>query len=75
MNEIIKRREFTVSRINNLRSKLQETERLVSERACVYATGSFGRREASAHSDLDLFIVGKSVDRKDGTKESVLYSG
>ena len=29
-------------------------------KACVYLTGSFGRQEASSHSDLDLFIVGKS---------------
>ena len=27
-------------------------------KACVYVTGSFGRAEASPHSDLDLFIVG-----------------
>jgi len=26
----------------------------------VYATGSFGRDEASKYSDLDLFIVGRS---------------
>jgi hypothetical protein len=30
---------------------------ICADRACVYATGSFGRREASEHSDIDLFIV------------------
>ena len=47
MNEIIKRREFTVSRINNLRSKLQETERLVSANVLVFtqqALSGVGRR-------------------------------
>ena len=32
--------------------------------ACAYATGSFGRRESSAHSDLDLFIVGQGSRQK-----------
>jgi len=41
-------------------------------KACVYATGSFGRGEASSHSDLDLFIVGKrngkpGPDQKEGS--------
>lgn len=32
---------------------------MVAGKACVYATGSFGRGDASSHSDLDLFIVGR----------------
>ena len=47
-----------------LRSMLKEAESLASGKACVYATGSFGRYEASLHSDLDLFIVGKTEIRK-----------
>ena len=30
----------------------------------MYATGSFGRGEASSFSDLDLFIVGRSIDKR-----------
>ncbi|MFZ0759179.1 MAG: nucleotidyltransferase domain-containing protein [Candidatus Sulfotelmatobacter sp.] len=33
-------------------------EQLCGVTACVYMTGSFGRGEASSHSDLDVFIVG-----------------
>ncbi|MGA8501610.1 MAG: nucleotidyltransferase domain-containing protein [Candidatus Sulfotelmatobacter sp.] len=33
-------------------------EQLCGDTACVYMTGSFGRGEASSHSDLDVFIVG-----------------
>jgi len=41
---------------------------LAKGKACVYATGSFGRGEASSHSDLDLFIVGKNrLDRQKGS--------
>jgi predicted nucleotidyltransferase len=32
-------------------------------KGCVYVTGSFGRNEASEHSDLDLFIVGKGAEQ------------
>ncbi|MBF0392428.1 MAG: hypothetical protein HQL38_07080 [Alphaproteobacteria bacterium] len=48
---------------------------LLGNCACVYATGSFGRLEAGAKSDLDLFIVGKADPARvgsDGTKESQL---
>ncbi len=69
MKEIIARRAYTASRIDDLRLKLRETEILIKGRACVYATGSFGRKEACSHSDLDLFIVGKT---EEGQKESML---
>ena len=43
-----------------LAKRLEAAEALAGGKACVYATGSFGRCEASIHSDLDLFILGKS---------------
>lgn len=61
MNELESRRSFTTNRLNDLRSRLAEAEARARDKACVYATGSFGRREASIHSDLDLFIVGRSL--------------
>lgn len=61
MHELERRRASTLARINSLRQKLEDAEKLVIGRACVYATGSFGRREASDYSDLDLFIVSKST--------------
>jgi hypothetical protein len=44
-------------RFTQLKSDLDEAGQLIAGRACVYATGSFGRLEAGAQSDLDLFIV------------------
>lgn len=63
MSEIADRRVATLSRINSLRESLADAEARSAEKACVYATGSFGRGEAGTHSDLDVFIVGK-VDNK-----------
>jgi hypothetical protein len=65
VGELADRRSKTAIRINDLRSRLKGAAALVSGKACVFATGSFGRCEASQYSDLDLFIVGKS-DGKPG---------
>ncbi len=70
MGEILnRRRNETQRRIKKLRTKLAETETYCQGKACVYVTGSYGRREASRHSDLDLFIVGY------GTVEKPALSG
>ncbi len=59
-----RRRQETKERFAKLRQGLLEAEQLCAGKACVYATGSFGRGEASQHSDLDLFIVGQTKDSK-----------
>lgn len=59
MGELLsRRRKETQRRIGKLRTKLAEAETRCQGKACVYVTGSYGRGEASRHSDLDLFIVG-----------------
>ncbi|MCA9708904.1 MAG: nucleotidyltransferase domain-containing protein [Myxococcales bacterium] len=49
-------------RIAELDRHLAEAKRYAGDKGCVYLTGSFGRGEASDHSDLDLFIVGRTDD-------------
>lgn len=60
MQEIKKRRKESENRLNEIEHKLANASKTLKGKACVYATGSFGRHEASKHSDLDLFIVGKT---------------
>ena len=76
MDELSNRQSQTEKRLTILRQKLKSAEGIAAGKACVYATGSFGRGEASAHSDLDLFIVGKRNGKAgpDG-KEGSLLSG
>ena len=65
MGELLdRRRSQTDERIKELRAELQDAEKLVADRACVYMTGSFGRGEAGELSDLDVFIAGR--DDKNG---------
>jgi predicted nucleotidyltransferase len=70
VNELESRRSFTSKRLSDIRSRLVEAEARVKDRACVYATGSFGRGEASTHSDLDLFIVGKDEEAGANTERN-----
>jgi hypothetical protein len=66
VGDLSDRRSQTADRISVLRGRLTAAKAIVAGKACVYMTGSFGRCEASTHSDLDLFILGKS-DGKPGT--------
>jgi predicted nucleotidyltransferase len=68
------RRLQTTARLQTIRKQLRPAEEIAAEKACVYATGSFGRGEASSHSDLDLFIVGKKNGKPgpDGKEGSLL---
>lgn len=73
MGQISDRRSYTKQTVQTLREKLREAETIADGKACVYATGSFGRCEASKYSDLDLFIVGKrdgkpGLDGKEGSQ-------
>jgi len=70
MRELAERRKQTSERLQQIRNGLTDTEALANNKACVYATGSFGRCEASKFSDLDVFIVGKN--RPDGKEGSAL---
>jgi predicted nucleotidyltransferase len=72
MTEILKRRNNTRGRIDELKSRLRHAEEIVSEKACVYATGSFGRLESNKFSDLDLFIVGETKKGRGGEAERKL---
>lgn len=57
------RRTDSQERLGQFLNKINRAKEIVSGKACVYATGSFGRGEASSHSDLDLFIVGRSTEK------------
>lgn len=74
MGELSERRSQTVERIEDLRNRLTAADAIASGKACVYMTGSFGRGEASMHSDLDLFILGKNDGKqgRDGKQGSQL---
>ncbi len=58
MGQLEARREYSERRLQSLRDRLESTETLIGDKGCVFVIGSYGRGEATEHSDLDLFIVG-----------------
>lgn len=51
------RRAQTEERFRSIQERMKGAASIVDDFATVYATGSFGRGEASPHSDLDVFIL------------------
>jgi predicted nucleotidyltransferase len=72
MGELQTRRTNTEKRLARIRQKLDGAEKIAAGKACVYATGSFGRCEASSHSDLDLFILSMTTEESSGKHRNVL---
>ena len=50
-------RELARARLQQITNDLIGADEAFGHKACVYATGSFGRLDAGPESDLDLFIV------------------
>jgi predicted nucleotidyltransferase len=67
-NILADRRAASATRLQEFKNALQEAHAICDGKSCVYVTGSFGRGDASAHSDLDLFIVGKSTEDECGVE-------
>lgn len=61
---IEKLRSENQDRLSELGELLEQAKISLDNRACVYASGSFGRGEATKTSDLDLFIVGAGTQDK-----------
>lgn len=59
MGQIESRRQYTDGKIRELQGRLEQAACRCSGKACVYATGSYGRHEAGEFSDLDAFIAGR----------------
>jgi hypothetical protein len=54
---LVSARRSAQLRLQQITNDLADANDAFGQRACVYATGSFGRLEAGLKSDLDLFIV------------------
>ena len=57
-------RKKSLERLESIRNELKTDIDSYTGKACVYATGSFGRLEAGPQSDLDLFIVADADKEK-----------
>ena len=74
MQHLSSAEDFSKKRLTQLSGSLSGAEKFLGSRACVYATGSFGRLEANLHSDLDLFIVGFDGEAEPQGERKRLFS-
>ncbi|GAA4789746.1 hypothetical protein GCM10023231_17110 [Olivibacter ginsenosidimutans] len=52
------RSDYSLRRLNEFKNHITKSEELRKHNDfCIYTTGSYGRLEASDHSDLDLFFL------------------
>lgn len=64
-NLLAKRKELSEARLAELQERITDMSVLRDlQGLCIYVTGSYGRSEASEHSDIDLFFIhhGKKED-------------
>jgi predicted nucleotidyltransferase len=66
---LVERRNASANRLREFQEQLTKATEICSGKACVYVTGSFGRGDASPHSDIDLFIAGNS--HRDASGEEI----
>ncbi len=67
MGLLEQRSAYCDERLGKLRSAISRNANIPNlEDLCVYVTGSFGRGEASPHSDLDLFFLNRGTVSKHG---------
>lgn len=72
MSALEDRQKYTDLKMQELDARLSQTKELFAGKACVYVTGSFGRREAGPNSDLDLFIVGRRISDPGAHRNNIL---
>jgi predicted nucleotidyltransferase len=70
---IARARQSTLEKFEALKRELEQAGEKLGNRGCVFATGSFGRLEAGAESDVDVFIVVKTYQRERNGKQETLF--
>lgn len=61
LEEIERRVEHSKRKLEALRQRVDGPPPVESTAACAYVIGSYGRGEASEHSDLDLFLASRAT--------------
>ncbi len=66
-------REKSKERISSLQSDLVGAQKIIGNKGCIFATGSFGRLEAGADSDLDVFVVIKTYMKEIAGEKTEIF--
>lgn len=72
--ELTKHKVFSEDKIKKLRCLISRIPEIKHNKLCIFATGSYGRLEASEHSDIDLFFLDTSKDTPISNIDTVLIN-
>ncbi len=72
--EIKQHIEYSKVRLNVFRKEIGTIDELSKNSLCIYATGSFGRHEASENSDLDLFFLDAEEEKPTSNIDKTLIN-
>jgi len=72
--ELTKHKDFSENKIEEFKSLIGEIPEVQRNKLCIFATGSYGRLEASKYSDIDLFFLDTSKDTPISNIDTVLIN-
>ena len=65
---------YSEERLNVIRERVQTIPELSKNSLCIFATGSYGRLEASENSDLDLFFLDSAEEKPTSNIDKTLIN-
>lgn len=72
--KLAEHKEFSRDKLADLRGKIEEISELKRNNLCIFVTGSYGRLEASEHSDIDLFFLNTNCNKLTSNIDTVLIN-
>ncbi len=68
----MKKCRYAEKQLKTLVTEVSKIQGLKDNKLCIYTTGSYGRLEASKHSDIDLFFIDTSNDEPISNIDGIL---
>ncbi len=74
LNAYVDNKKFSEDKIKELQNAIKKIPELKNNELCIFVTGSYGRLEASKHSDIDLFFLDTNKDNPTSNIDLVLIN-
>jgi predicted nucleotidyltransferase len=72
--ELSKHKKFSKDKIKEIKKMMERISELKDNELCIFSTGSYGRLEASEHSDIDLFFLDTNKKKPTSNVDLILIN-
>jgi predicted nucleotidyltransferase len=72
--ELSAHKKFSESKIEEMKKMVERIPELKNNGLCIFSTGSYGRLEASEHSDIDLFFLDTNKNKPTSNVDLILIN-